>query len=173
MNQLVPFRSADASPALIAAAGESAQAALPRILHRQHPQPQHPPRLRAGGERVPGLVRASPRALDHGRAAGARRRLHRGADPRAIGADRQAAALRDPPSVRLACRRPGHAGEPGLIGARAEPRREARQDAGAVARGSTARARRDRREHPCGPARPRADRASWCFRSRASARRSP
>jgi hypothetical protein len=38
MNQLVPFRSADASPALIAAAGTSAQQPLNRILHRHHPQ---------------------------------------------------------------------------------------------------------------------------------------
>jgi hypothetical protein len=36
-----------------------------------------------------------PPALDCGRAAGARCRLHRGADPRAIGADRQAAAFHD------------------------------------------------------------------------------
>ena len=35
------------------------------------------------------------------------------------GADRQAAARRDPPSVRLAGHRPGRAGQPGRVGARA------------------------------------------------------
>jgi len=49
---------------------------------------------------------------------------------RAIGADRQAAASRDPPSIRLACGRPGHAGEPGRVSAPAEPQG---QDAGAIA----------------------------------------
>ena len=42
--------------------------------------------------------------VDRGRPAGARRRLHRGADARAGGADRQAAARRAAASVRLACR---------------------------------------------------------------------
>jgi hypothetical protein len=35
MNQLVPFRSADTFPALIAAAGGRAQERFIRILHRQ------------------------------------------------------------------------------------------------------------------------------------------
>jgi hypothetical protein len=56
-------------------------------------------------------ARASARAVDHRRPAGARRGVDRGRDARTSRAERQAtAARRDPPSVRLARDRPGRAG---------------------------------------------------------------
>ena len=54
---------------------------------------------------------------------------------RACGAQRQAAACRHPPPVRLAGHRPGRAGESGGVGARAAPCGALGQDAGAGAGG--------------------------------------
>jgi hypothetical protein len=84
---------------------------LPRILRRQHPQPAHVPRLQPGRGGVPGLVRRPRRAVDRARRAVARRHLDRNADAGAIPAERQAAARGASPPVRLACDRPGRAGQ--------------------------------------------------------------
>ena len=66
-------------------------------------------------------------------------------DARAGRAERQAAARRDPSPVRLAGHRPGRAGQPGRLGARAPPRRHARANAGARSRRSA----RAARQHRC------------------------
>ena len=54
MSQFVPIA---AYGTLIAAAGECAQERFIEFFTGQHPQPQHPPRLCAGGARIPRLVR--------------------------------------------------------------------------------------------------------------------
>ena len=97
MNQLVPISSHHACPALVAAAGERAVDALPRILRGQHPQPAHAPGLcsRCGG--IPGLVRERRRAVDRRRAAGARRHLDRGR--RRASSPRRASSNGSPRSV--------------------------------------------------------------------------
>ena len=46
-------------PAQVAAAGADRHPAFSRIFHRQHPQPQHPGRLRPGGCRFFPLVRGA------------------------------------------------------------------------------------------------------------------
>jgi hypothetical protein len=56
-------------------------------------------------------------------------------NPRARGAECQATARRDPPSVRLARHRPDGAGQPGRVGARASACRGVRANAGARSRG--------------------------------------
>lgn len=50
-------RAPNVVPALIADLGEEADVALCRILHRQHPQPAHAPRLCPGLQPVLCLVR--------------------------------------------------------------------------------------------------------------------
>ena len=60
----------------------------------------------------------------------------------------QAASGRHPPAVRLAGDRAGSARQPGRLGARADPRRQDGQDAGAAARRSAAAAGRHRHRRP-------------------------
>ena len=95
MNDLVLARpSTPAVPALIAAAGERAAHALPRILRRQHPQPAHAAGLLPRGRGISDLVRERRRAVDRRRPAGARRDLDRGVDARAGRADRSSSGSR-------------------------------------------------------------------------------
>ena len=101
------------------------------------------PMPRRGG--ISGLVRERRRAVDRRRAAGARRHLDRGRDARARRAERQATARRDPSPVRLARHRPGRAGQPGRVGARAPARRDVRANAGARSRRGARAARQHRR----------------------------
>jgi hypothetical protein len=62
MNQLVPFRSADGSPALVAASGDQARV---RFLGFFTANIRYPACLRTGGERISGLVPApGARAVD-------------------------------------------------------------------------------------------------------------
>jgi hypothetical protein len=83
------------------------------------------------------------RAVDWRHAAGARRDLDQSRYARACGAERQAAARRDPSPVRLAGHRPGRAGQPGRVGTRAPARRDVRANPGPRhARCSTASTRR-------------------------------
>ena len=107
-----------AVPALIAAAGERASL---RFLEFFAANIRNPHTRRAYGRAVAEFLAwcdDQRRAVDRGRAAASRRRLDRAADARARGADRQAAAGRAPPPVRLAGDRPGGADEPGRLGAR-------------------------------------------------------
>src|SRR5271156_5836905 len=115
MNQLVPFHSGEA-PVLIAAAGERARL---RFLEFFTANIRNPHTRRAYARGV-GEFLAWCESAGVASIAGVqpvqRRDLHRMARPPrarpALGADGQAAARRDPPSVRLACRRPGGAVNP-------------------------------------------------------------
>ena len=75
--------------------------------------------------------RAVPRRRLSEGAAGVGRRRSRRQGAHGLAADRQAAPGRDPHAVRLARRRPGSRDQSGACGARAQARRQARQDAGA------------------------------------------
>ena len=77
-------------PTLIERAGEKASWRFPAILHRQHPQPEHPRGLRPGGGRIPARVRGQEHQAHRGRAAGACGGLYRGTGQTALGSDRQA-----------------------------------------------------------------------------------
>src|SRR3546814_19899599 len=77
------------------------------------------PRLCARGWRLPDLGSGARGHVTWGRAAAPRRRGDRGAGRRDERAQRQAAARRGASAVRLAGDRPGHAGGPRRIGARA------------------------------------------------------
>ena len=117
-------------PALIADEGELGRLALYRILHRQHPQSEHAPGLRASLPAILRLVRRSRANVDHDPAV-RRRHLYRDAPADPFAARREAAARRRAHAVRLADHRPGHAGKPGVGRARPEACGENRQDAGA------------------------------------------
>jgi hypothetical protein len=111
--------------------------ALCRILHRQHPQPAHPPCLRPGMRQILLLVRAA--RSDARREPGIRCcDIYRGPAAGALGTGRQAAARRRADAVRLADHRPGAADQPGGGRARTEAYGEDRQDAGARGRRSGA-----------------------------------
>jgi hypothetical protein len=116
------------------------------MLHRQHPQPQHPPRLRAGDERIPGWCEdhrvPSITAVQPVHVAGYIEELTRARS--APTAKQRLSAIRHlfdwlavgqvmPANPASSVRGPSHV--------------------------SAAGARRDRREHSRGPARPRADSA--------------
>ncbi len=120
--------------------------ALHRLLHRQHPQPEHAPGLRAGLQPVLRLVRRSRPDADDDPAVRCRH-IYRDtpADPFAAG--REAAARRRAHAVRLADHRPGGAGQPGLGRARPEACGEDRQDAGARRQGMAQTARRHPDRH--------------------------
>ena len=109
------------------------------------------------------LVRERRRAVDRRRPAAACRRLDRGRHARAGRTERQAAARRDPPPVRLARHRPGRAGQPGRLGARAPARRDARANAGARSGRGARAARQHRHVDHRRSARPRPDRADGLF----------
>ena len=125
------------------------------VCHRPDPQPAHPRGVRHGRDAVLHLVR---RARDRARTAVADRRghLHRRHTRPVSRPYDQAASGRHPPAVRLAGDRAGDAPQPGRLGARADPRREDRQDAGAAARRSAAVAGFYRHRDPPRPARSRA-----------------
>ena len=116
--------------------------ALPRILHRQHPQSEHARGLRARRRRVPALVRrAGDSARSRGQA-GACRRVYRAARQANVGALGQAAPRLHPHAVRLAGHRPGDAVEPRAFRPGAAPFGEQGRDAGALFRRSNGAARR-------------------------------
>jgi len=103
------------------------------------------------------------RAVDWRHAAGARRDLDQSRYARACGAERQAAARRDPSPVRLAGHRPGRAGQPGRVGTRAPARRDVRANPGARSGRGTRAARQRRHVDRHRSARSRADRADVLF----------
>ena len=103
MNQLVPFRSVDASPALIAAAGERAKL---RFLEFFTANIRNPNTRRAYARACAGFFAwCEPRGLT-------------------------LTTIRPHDDVRLADRRPGRAVPPGLGGSRPQARCQDRQDAG-------------------------------------------
>jgi hypothetical protein len=118
MNLLAPLPSPGLPmPALVAAAGDRARV---RFLEFFAANIRNPHRRRAYNRAVGEfLAWCARRAV-------ARRHLDRGADARLRGAERQAAARRASPPVRLACDRPGRAGQPGSIRARQIARRRLR-----------------------------------------------
>ena len=122
--------------------------ALRRILHRQHPQPEHAPRLCARLRPVLRLVRGSRPDADRDPAVRCRH-LYRDAPADPLGAGREAAARRGAHAVRLADHRPGGADQPGRGRARAEARGEDRQDAGAGWQGVAQADRLPSRPRPC------------------------
>lgn len=105
------------------------RAALPRVLHRQHPKPAHPESLRQGGQGICGLVRARQRRSPGRRAARPRGRLRRGAAAPTFGVVVEATPRRHQDAVRLARGRPGHPDEPGQRRVRppSTPSRKARR----------------------------------------------
>ena len=91
-----PLPDGNLIPALIADTRRRRRLALRRILHRQHPQPEHAPRLCPGVRAVLRLVRAA-RPDAAGDPAVRRRRLYRGRCSRqhsAPGVKQQLAAVR-------------------------------------------------------------------------------
>jgi len=103
--------------------------ALPRILHGAHPQPEYAPGLQQGCRSIPRLVPGSGRARHHRDPHAACRHLCRAADQEPRGPHGEAPCVGHPPAVRLACHRPGHCGQPYLVGASAATFTAARQDA--------------------------------------------
>ena len=112
-------------PAIIADAG-AGRPALLRVLHREHPEPEHAAGL-PPGRRV--LRLAQEQALTLGAIDRRTSRPTSSSSGPESRSDRQAGARRDPDAVRLARGRPGRAHEPRRLGARAEARRQDRQDA--------------------------------------------
>ena len=132
--------------------------ALHRILHRQHPQPQHPASLCSGRFELLPLVRGA--GADRARAprARARRRLRRAAGDVARGALASSSTWR-----RCACCSTGWwsarwSDQPRLRGAGPEPHRQARQDADPLAGGSASAVREHPHRQPGRPSRSGADR---------------
>ena len=117
---------------------------LRRILHRQHPQPAHPPGLLPQRRRLPALVRGPRRPRAEGHQADDGRRLHRAAPADPLQALGQAAPRHHPHALRLAGHRPGHRRQPGPCRPRPEARRHQGQDAGAQRRGDQS----PPRQHP-------------------------
>ena len=125
------------------------------IFHRPDPQPAHPRGVRRGRDAVLYLVR---RARARARRAVADRRGHlhrRDATTRISRPHDQAAPGRHPTPLRLAGNRAGAAHQPGHLRARADPRRQDGQDAGAATRRSAAAAGHHRHVDPPRPARSR------------------
>ena len=136
---------------------------LLRILHRQHSQPAHAPRLRARGGRILRLATRARRDAAHGHRERPRRRLYRAAAKGALRADREAASRRLASFVRLDGDRPDHADQSRRRRARPAPYRAARQDAGARSGGGAPAYRRDQHLDRHRPARPRAHRPHGLF----------
>ena len=126
MNQLAPLPSS-VLPALVAAAGERASIRFLEFFAANIRNPHTRRAYARAAEKFLRLVRRCRRAVDRRRPAGARCHLDRGRDARIGRAERQATARRDPPSVRLVGHRPGRAGQPGRLGARAPARRDVGQ----------------------------------------------
>ena len=131
-------------PAIIADAGREGSQTLHRVLHRHHPQRQHPRRPMAGPWRISSPGATAP-PDPHRHRAGARRRLHRELDQGEIRPDRQAAPRRHPHVLRLADQRRHHRLQPGQLGTRPQARRQAGQNARAHRRRSQGPARQ---HHP-------------------------
>ena len=96
---------------------------LSRVLHRQHPQPQHPGRLRPGSFRVLPLVRDPGPARARGARARARRRLRRKPRQNPRRTVGETAPGGGAHAVRLARGRPGRQKQPRLGRARPQARR--------------------------------------------------
>jgi integrase len=142
MNQLVPITSGRL-PELVTAAGDRAGIRFLEFF--------------AANIRNPHTRRAYARAADEFLAwcasvgvpsIGAVQPVHVAtwieAATRELAAERQATARRDPSPVRLAGDRPGDAGQPGSVGARAPARGDVRANAGARSFGSARSARQHR-----------------------------
>ena len=133
------------------------RAPLLGVLHRPHPEPQHPPRLPIGRAPLRRMVR-TPRPRPTPGRADDRRGLHRTTLRCARAGERQAAPRRTPDALRLARRRPGAAVQSRELGPRPEARRQDRQDPGALREGDPGAPRRHRRRDAGRPPRPRAPR---------------
>ena len=133
------------------------RAPLLGVLHRPHPEPEHPPRLPRGRAPVRRVVRA-PGLLSRPGRAGGGRGLRRGAHPGALAGDRQAAPRGAPDALRLARHRPSPPLQPRELGPGTEARRQGRQDPGSLREGNPRPPRRHRRHEPGGTSRPRVPR---------------
>jgi hypothetical protein len=118
MNPSYPFRAAESSPVLVTAAGERVHVRFAefftanirnRNTRRAYARAVSEFLAWCENRRGPSITGVQPVHV-----AGYIEELTRAR------ADRQAAACRDPPTVRLACSRPGHAGESSFIGARGD-----------------------------------------------------
>ena len=113
-------------PALAAAAGERARMRFLEFFAANIRNPHTRRAYARAADEIPGLVRERRRSVDRCHSAGARCHLDRGRHARASCVERQAKASRDPSPVQLARDRPGRAGQPDRLGARASARRDVR-----------------------------------------------
>ena len=130
MNQFAPT-SSSALAVPVTAAGERAGMRFLDFFTANTPRPTHAPRLCPRGGGILAWCADAGVPSIGARARGACRHLDRGRNARARGTERQAAALRDPSSVRLVRYWPGLAGQPSPLRAGAAPRRRLRANAGA------------------------------------------